>query len=169
MPEPEETPAHQGGHVHPSVRFEHRDASLPAILVIMASALAFAALTFAIVWFFFLGYGRQLDVARQSKFPLAPTPSTALPPEPRLEELDRLRGKTTADEYARQKSKLAVLNSYGKTDEAGYVHIPIETAMKQVAGKLPVRKQQPKGARHDLGLVDAGESNSGRLFREEPR
>jgi hypothetical protein len=167
MLEPEEIPARTGGHVHPSVRFEQTDASLPAILVIMASALAFAVVTFAVVWFFFLGYARQLDTARKSKFPLAPIPSTALPPEPRLEELDRLEGNAVANVYARQRAKEARLKRYGKTDEAGYVYIPIETAIKHLADKLPVRKEQPKGPRRDLGLVGAGEPNSGRLFRED--
>ncbi len=41
--------------------------------------------------------------------------------------------------------------------------------MKQLAGRLPVRETQPAGPRHDLGLIDAGAPNSGRLFRKEPR
>ena len=166
---PEETRESNGRLEHPSVRFEKSDASLPAILTIMACAIAFAGLIHLVVWFFFMGYSRQLDVARKSQFPLAPAPSTELPREPRLEQLDRLEGKAVVDVYAQQKSKETALRSYGKTNEAGYVHIPIDTAMKHVAGKLPVRKDQPAGPRHDLGLVDAGESNSGRLFNKEPR
>lgn len=166
---PEEIHESNGQLEHPSVHSEKSDASLPAILTIMASAIAFAALIHVVVWVFFMNYGRQLDVARKSQFPLAPTPSKTLPPEPRLEELDRLEGNAVANIYVRQKSKEKVLNSYGKTDEAGYVHVPIDAAMQHLAGKLPVRKEQPPVPHHDLGLVDSGASNSGRLFRKETR
>jgi hypothetical protein len=166
---PEHTHESEGRLEHPSVRFEKTDASLPAILTIMGCAIVLAILMHVILWVFFTSYGRQLDVARKSEFPLAPTPSTALPPEPRLEQLDRLEGNAVVDVYARQRDKEAALKSYGKSEEAGYVHIPIETAMQHFASKLPVRKHQPAGPHRDLGLVDAGESNSGRLLRKEPR
>jgi hypothetical protein len=166
---PEETRETNGRLEHPSVRFEKTDASLPAILTIMVCSLLFAGLIHLVVWFYFMGYSRQLAVARQSQFPLAPTPSTTLPPEPRLEQLDRLKGDAAVNVFARQKAKEAVLRRYDKADEAGYVRIPIDTAMKHMAGKLPVRKDQPKGPHRDLGLVDAGEPNSGRELRKEPR
>jgi hypothetical protein len=166
---PEHPHEADGRFEHSSVRFEKSDASLPAILTIMGCAIVLAMLMHALLWVFFTSYGRQLDVARTSEFPLAPTPSTALPPEPRLEQLDRLKGDAVVDVYARQRDKEVALKSYGKTEEVGYVHIPIETAMQHFAGKLPVRKEQPAGPRRDLGLVDAGEPNSGRLLRKEAR
>ena len=36
-----------------------------------------------------------------------------------------------------------MLNSYGPTEEKGFVHIPIQQAIEAVADKLPVRKQPP--------------------------
>ena len=39
-----------------------------------------------------------------------------------------------------------------------------------LANKLPARPEPPASQRRrENGLVDAGESNSGRMFREEPR
>jgi hypothetical protein len=160
---------HPDGHLeHPSVRYEKTDASLRAVLTIIGCAIALGILIFVLVYQFFIGYEGQLAVERKSQYPLAPTPSTALPSAPRLDQLDRLEGKPAVNVYARQKAKEDRLRGYGNTDEAGYVHIPIDEAMKHLADRLPVRKQEPAGPRHDLGLVNAGEPNSGRMFRKEP-
>jgi hypothetical protein len=52
--------------------------------------------------------------------------------------------------------------------DKGVVRIPIGRAMALL--KLSVRQEPPAGQqRRDNGLVDAGESNSGRMFREKPR
>lgn len=56
--------------------------------------------------------------------------------------------------------------------ENGFVRIPIEQAMAWVVrtDKLPARQQPPASERRkENGLLDAGESNSGRMFRKEPR
>ena len=61
------------------------------------------------------------------------------------------------------------LNRYGASEEKGFVHIPIQEAIKATAGKLPIRKQQPSEAVKDNGLIDAGQSNSGRMFKGESK
>ena len=64
--------------------------------------------------------------------------------------------------------KNQTLYSYGPTHDEDYVHVPIDEAMKQLANKLPVREApSAEQARREGGLVDAGESNSGRMFRKK--
>ena len=102
--------------------------------------------------------------------PAASQPSTALPAEPRLEQIDRQEGMESANAYEIEASKLATLNSYGPTGEEGFVHIPIGRALELLEGKLPARKEPSAEQRkRQNGLVDGGGPNSGRLFREEPR
>ena len=63
----------------------------------------------------------------------------------------------------------AVLSSTAIPDQ-GFVRIPIDQAMALLENKLPARQEPPAGqSRRQNGLVDAGESNSGRMFREKPR
>jgi hypothetical protein len=92
--------------------------------------------------------------------------STQLPPEPRLEQLDRMAGNTENSDVSKSlAAKEKVLNSFGPTTEKGFVHIPIQQAMKAVAGKLPARKEPQPPTVANQGLLEAGESNSGRMFR----
>ncbi len=68
--------------------------------------------------------------------------------------------------YERQASREEILNSYGPTTEEGFVHIPIERAMKMLENKLPARAEPPADqTRRSDGLVDSGEPNSGGIFR----
>ena len=54
--------------------------------------------------------------------------------------------------------------------EKGFVRIRIDRAMAILENKLLSRQEPPASQRRKAnGLVDAGESNSGRMFREEPR
>jgi hypothetical protein len=152
------------------VRFEPTDASFKAVLWILLGAVVFAAVMFPVVLWFFYDFRRYQADIKKSPFPLAAAPSTALPPEPRLEQLDRASGVETPNVYARQEAREGVLNSYGPTGEEGFVHVPIERAMRQLENKLPARAgPPPEQARRGAGLVDAGEPNSGRMFREKPR
>jgi hypothetical protein len=161
---------HPDGRIeHPSVRYEKTDASLRDILVLMACAVVLGIAIYLVVWQFFIHYSDHLAEKGKSSFPLAPAPATALPREPRLEQLDRLSGEDASNVYVRLKAKEDALRRYGGSEEIGYVHVPIEKAIDYFANRLPVRKQEADGPRHDLGLVDGGESNSGRLFRKEPR
>ncbi len=166
---PDDVPHPDGRLKHPEIRYETKDANFRWILGLIVAALVLAALIHLTILGFFYRYREHLDTKRQSPFPLAATPSGELPPEPRLEQVDRLEGITRADFYVREKSKLSVLDSYGRTEVEGFVHIPVDQAMRILAGKLPVRQAEKAGERHDLGLVDFGEPNSGRVFRRNPR
>lgn len=154
---------------HPWIGFETRDARFSVIIVIMAVIACFAAAQFYVVLCFYRHQVKQQAEAKKSPYPLAPAPSAQAPLEPRLEQIDRLKGIARENVYRRELVKEAVLHSYGDTSDEGFVHIPIEQAMQLVAGKLKVRADQPAAPHHDRGLVDGGESNSGRLFRGAPR
>jgi hypothetical protein len=161
---------HPDGRIeHPSVRYERTDADLRPILMLLIGAIVFAAASSVVLLVFFHEYRNYQNDIKKSPYPLAPTPSTSLPPQPRLEQVDRVTGYENPDAYEKQASSEKVLSSYGPTGEAGFVHIPIGQAMKLVEKELAARKQQPaEQRRRDGGLVDAGEPNSGRLFREKP-
>ncbi len=163
---------HQGdGQMeHPAVRYERTDASFWGIVIVILAALGFAAIVHYAILMYYRGYERQLSYTKKSPFPLAPSPSTALPREPRLEQIDRLAGIERPDVYQREWNKLEILNSYGNSSEEGYLHIPIDRAMDLLAKKLPHREAPTKEQqRRSSGLMDAGESNSGQMLRRGPR
>jgi hypothetical protein len=155
---------------NPSVRHEKSDASFAWILGIVLGAAAFGAIIYGVVLWFFHDYqGYQAEI-KKSPFPLARTPSTALPAEPRLEPLDRARGVESSNVFERQETKEKRLAGVGPTREKGFVHIPIDRAMKYLAGKLKGRKKPPAGiGDRDNGLVGGGEPNSGRKLRGASR
>jgi hypothetical protein len=159
-----------GQPTHPSVRYERTDANFRWILIIILGAMGFAAL---VHYTLLVYYGDQLHAqatVKKSPFPLAPSPSTALPREPRLEQLDRLAGVETPNVYERETARLDILNSYGPTSEEGFIRIPIDKAMGLLADKLPHREApSAEQQRRSSGLVDSGESNSGHMFRGRPR
>jgi hypothetical protein len=130
---------------HASVNYERTDASFRWVLGLLLAAGALAVIIYLAILGLFVDYRSQLDEERRSRYPLAPGPRTELPPEPRLEQLDRKEGISPGQ--SRQKAQWEQLHRYGETGEAGFVHIPIERAMKLVAGKLPVRKEKKEGAR----------------------
>jgi hypothetical protein len=162
----EETHTPAGTPENPSVRYEPTDASFRWIMGIVLGAIVFAALMqLAITGFFRMSRAHQ-DSMKASHFPLAATPSTSMPPEPRLEQLNRLEGLGShPDAKAANESEL---HSFGPSERPGYVRIPIERAVDLIPERLPVRKDQPSDdqLRHQNGLVgNGGESNSGRMFR----
>jgi hypothetical protein len=111
----------------------------------------------------------RLAEERKSRFPLAQSPSEDLPPPPRVEQLDRLEGYRRSNVARREGINLEELSRYGQTDEKGFVQVPIDQAIRHLAGRLPARKEQAEREPRDNGLVDGGEPNSGRLFnRRKP-
>jgi hypothetical protein len=160
---------HEGGgeYRHPSVSYEPRDAPFRWILVVAIGFLCLLAGLFAAIHAYFRADMTHLSVRRQSDFPLAEHPSTALPVGPRLEQIDRIAGISRPNVFLRQLAKEAQLSRYGRTEEKGFVHIPIGRAMQLLAGHLPVRANRSSGGK-DNGLVDFGASNSGRMFRGAP-
>jgi hypothetical protein len=154
---------------HPEVRTEKTDANFRWIVGLLIVSLVLAGVVHYVILVYFLDYRRYQDDIKQSPFPLAAQPSEALPREPRLEQVDRMAGITRPDVYRREAAKEEILRSVGDTNEPGYVHIPIDDAMDQLAKKLPARAAPPAdAAARDRGLLDAGESNSGRVRQRGP-
>jgi hypothetical protein len=165
-------PAHHGdGHLeNPTVRFEPRDVDVGWVLLVLVVALILGVIVLAGVLQLFYEYRAYHARIKASPFPLAPTPSMDLPPEPRLEMLDLMEGIQRPNVYLRELTKEEVLNSIGPTSEEGFVHIPIDRAMSLLADKLPARAEPPPDQqKRGGGLLDAGEPNSGREFRRRPR
>ncbi len=153
-----------------SVRHERTDASFGWVIGLIVGSIGLAALTFWVLLVLVHRYQNYQAAIKRSSYPLAPSPQEALPPEPRLEQLDRLQGIERPNVHERQASKEEILGSYGSTPKEGFIHIPIDRAMRLLENKLPVRKEPPAGdRRRENGLVNGGESNSGRMFREKPR
>jgi hypothetical protein len=152
------------------VKYEHSDASFRWIFTIILGTVVFAGVVEVAILGFFNHFAAYEADIKKSPYPLAPSPATALPREPRLEQLDRVARVETPNVYEREASKLQVLNSYGHTQDKDYVHIPIEQAMKLLENQLPARPEPSAAQRkRSNGLVDAGESNSGRVFKGEPK
>jgi hypothetical protein len=157
MPSPEPS--------RPDVRFEPRDVRFRWVLILSVVGCGVGAGIFFLVRGI---YWATLETRFDGQ-PAAQTssevPTSQLPPEPRLELLDRLE-KTPASNVAKwERGEEKALETYGPTDDKGFVRIPLKRAMEVLAGHLPVRKEADRPKFKDRGLVDAGESNSGRMFR----
>jgi hypothetical protein len=169
-PRPPEELAHPNGRVeHPEVRHETSDINFRWIAGILVGAVILGVIVQFSVWLFFRDYRRYQSDIKKSPYPLAATPSEALPAEPRLEQLERLSGVEKANVFKTEAARLSFLNSYGATPDRGYVHIPIDRAMKLVEKQLASRPEKRAGDKRANGLVDAGEPNSGRMFRGKPK
>jgi hypothetical protein len=157
---------------HPSVRHEPSDANFGWIMVILSIALFVGLIAYLLLWGFLVDYRTYQDSIKKSPYPLAPNQSTALPPQPRLEELERATYSDAENVFRRQEVRETTLNEYGRTGEKNFVRIPIEQAMRSLAGKgLPAREvpssdEWKEQKRRSSGLVNGGESSSGRMFRE---
>jgi hypothetical protein len=152
---------------HPTVRYEHRDVRFPAVALVIVFAIICGAADFYAVWTIFQDRERDLHEQNVSRYLLDAESDRVLPVAPRLEQLDRLEGSRGDASNRQELSQEQLLATYDSTPEEGYIRIPIERAMDLVSGKLRSRSQgRPTGK--DSGLVDAGESNSGRMLREPP-
>lgn len=154
-----------GQPTHPEVRHEPRDVSLGAIVLILICAGFCGVVVLVLVYGHFARLRDDFAVDRKTRYPLHADRAPMLPPEPRLQSIDRLEKIDIPNVAARLKAKEAVLHSYGSASEKGYVRVPVERAMDALAGKLPARRGPSDPRTH--GLVDFGEPNSGRLFRKE--
>jgi hypothetical protein len=155
------------GLEHASIAYERGDVRARWVVIASIAFVFLAAGIFVGVYAFFRADTDRLAIRRESEFPLAEHPSTVLPANPRLEQVDRLAGIASENVYIQQQASENQLNRYGDSKEKGYVHIPISRAMQLLADHLPVRKQT-QGVAKDNGLVDSGASNSGRMLRGAP-
>jgi hypothetical protein len=131
---------HPDGRIeHPSVHHEPTDVDFRWILgTVIAAGILGIVIHYVILAYFEHTRG-VLAETRKSRYPLAAKPNWSLPPEPRLEQLDRLAGISSSEAFLRQKAKLEHLRSLGPVDEQGFVHIPIDRAIGLLANKLPSR------------------------------
>lgn len=149
-----------------SVHFDRSEPSLLGVIgVLLAIAITFG-LTGLVAWWFVESYmtPAEADVAHSSYT----TPSGPLPKEPRLEPLDRYKSDMEGDVFARERTMENTLHSYGTTSDHGFVHIPIDKAIKIVITKLPSQPRSSPNVFKSYGLVEGGESNSGRAYQEAP-
>ncbi len=162
-------PALEAEGRHPNVGYEPRDVRFRFVLITILVAICIGVAQFYWIWQWFRDAEDQ-RAASISTDRLVAQPGMKLPPEPRLEQLDRIAGIETPDIRHQDAPKEQQLATYGITDEPGYIHIPIDRAMELVIDQLPVRKQSAElDAIKDRGLLDSGESNAGRMFREASR
>ena len=157
---------------HPGVHYEEKDVRFGCILALLIVAGCVLVVLFSTVWQLFRAEQRSQAENKESLYPLAPASSPPLPPEPRLEQIDRMPPRPAESEAERLAEMERLLHTSGPTAEKGFVHIPIEEAMKKIVDRLPVRKEPPgsdtdRGT--DRGLLDSGASNSGRMFRGGPQ
>lgn len=159
---------HPDGRIeHPAVRYEPQDVRFRGILGLMAVACCVLVVLSYLVWRFFWYQQGVQETIKESPYSSAPRLSAKPPPEPRLEQIDRMAGVESPDVNERLAAKERALDSYGPTEDKEFVHIPIQQAIKVTAGKLPVRVLSRHEATKDSGLMDAGESNSGQMFRRQ--
>jgi hypothetical protein len=167
-----------GAAENPSVKYERTDADHRWVLGILLAGLVLALIIISAVSWFFNALERYQARSKESPYPLAPGPTTGLPEEPRLEQIQRIPppaglGPRPSSLIPHSSAKIpdeVHLASYGPTDEKGFIYIPIERAMELVAKKLPSRPaSSSEDTKRQNGLVDDGGPNSGRMFRKEPR
>jgi hypothetical protein len=159
----------EGRLENPTVRYERTDANHRWIIGLLGTAVVIGLLIQGGLWLYFVHYRDYQAEVKKSRFPLAPAPAAPLPPEPRLEQVDRISGlkSPNADEIVAPRD--TDLNTYGPTAGEGFVRIPIDRALQLLDNKLPARAEAPHDHGKGNGLVDAGESNSGRMFRRSAR
>jgi hypothetical protein len=152
---------------HPHVRFERTDISFRGVMAVIVAAACAVSLQLYLTMKFYRHDEARQQAAKQTAFPLAADRKAALPVEPRLEQLDRLAGDESPDARRRRATEEAKLHAYGDTDEADFVHVPIDWAISQAAERLPSKATKVETPAKDRGLLDSGEPNSGRLLRGE--
>ena len=151
--------------VRPENRYEETDASFRGVTIVAIAGCVIGAAVFVAVRGFYWAALESQPPARATTFTAPENPTEQLPPEPRLELLDRQQ-KTPASNVSRwEQGEEKALETYGTSDEKGFVRIPLKEAMQIVVGQLPSRKPADQPKYPDRGLIDAGESNSGRMFR----
>jgi hypothetical protein len=127
--------------------YESSDISVRPLIVFGISALILAILIHLLLYGLFV---RFENIESRADIPRSAIPSAQLnPPEPRLQGIpqyhENLPGRDMA---AMREAETKILTSYGKTNEKGFVRIPIERAMQLVIEKgLPEEKGGNDGAK----------------------
>ena len=148
-------------------RHEPRDVDIRGLLISAGVLAAAVTIAFLAAWWGF-DYLSARDKGKPSAFPLAAQERDRLPPEPRLEEIDRLEAKKLdvppSELRAAQQSRL---EAYGWVDEkAGVARIPISRAMKIIVDNslLPARPDEAGDRKLERERPRPSAANSGRAF-----
>jgi hypothetical protein len=153
--------------LHDEVRFEDAEVGVFKIVAVLAGiALVFVGVGLVSWWMLNLNTKDARHAAPGSDYSV---PTESLPAGPRLEPLDRTSATAAADDFASQLAMENELHGYGTTSEKGFVHIPIERAMKLAIEAMPARKEAAQLPAKSFGLSGGGESNSGRVYSEGPK
>jgi hypothetical protein len=163
---------------HPDAPYEEKDLHVGPILALLVATACVFATMFAVDWYFFHAQKRSEAQKKKSPYPFATRATSSLPQAPRLDQIDRMEeqpGQRYADQLAEMERQL---HASGPADEKGFVHIPIERAMKEIVKQLPLRKGPPaqafpkEAAPQRPGWqekpVHPGDSNSGRMLPGTP-
>ena len=151
-------------------RHEAQDVDARGICIAAGVLAVTVAVVFvAVRWTFdFLGARHR---SKPSEFPLAAEEHGRLPPEPRLEEIDRLEARSAEKQSGQEvTSESHRLDSYGWVDrKSGIVRIPIDRAMKIIAENhlLPARPVEATGPKAEREQPRPSAANSGRVVGRE--
>lgn len=152
-------------------RHEPRDVSVPGLLISAGGLVVAVVFAFLVSWWAFDYFSARGRVGKPSAFPLAAQERGRLPPEPRLEEIDRLEGKKVGvhptESHAEQQRQI---ETYGWVDEkAGVVRIPVSRAMSIIVDNnlLPARPDEERDRIPERETRRPGSANSGRTIGGE--
>ena len=125
---------------HGAVRTEPTDVNVRGILLVGAGLIVVGVIVQLAGYWTFEALRDRVRPGKESRFPLA-AQRERLPPEPRLEQIDRMKleleGEPAARIYAAEEQRL---ERYGWVDEKRQiVHMPIERAMKIIAAEKRLR------------------------------
>jgi hypothetical protein len=127
----------------PPLRHEERDIDVRSVYAVGGALVVVAVVVHLAAWWIFDALNKSEREDKRSAFPLAAKESGGLPPEPRLQEINRLAGNA-GPLYAAEQRRL---ETYGWVDEKeSIVHIPIDRAMKLIVEekRLPSRPPAEK-------------------------
>jgi hypothetical protein len=150
--------------LHEEIRYEDPDISVTGVVAVLAGiAIVFAGVIGIAYWFLRTSEARADRSANASVYRV---PRDARPAPPRLEPLNF--NETESGVFAKQLAMEDSLHRYGDSAESGFVHIPIERAMKLIVPTIRVRPVAAQPPVKSFGLIGDGEANSGRLYSEAP-
>jgi hypothetical protein len=186
LPIPPEPYLVNGAPRNPDVARERTDVDTRAVLWFVGGLGVSLVVVMLALWAMFTLLFDQEKAAKKSRLPLAveqregQSPEQRLPPAPRLEgvvpsgqdievgriltnvartehSVGRVRPGAAEDLYRPQELRLS---TYGWVEPEKVAHIPIEAAIKRLAGKLPARKDGKPG---DERSGQPGQTSSGRV------
>jgi hypothetical protein len=160
-PAPSTTP-----YGHAEVGFDKSEVSVFGVnMVLIAIAIVFAGAVLVGGAILAIRKAPQREVSTSNSYSLPVEPK---PAQPRLDPLD-FETANVPNVFAAQLERERELQRYGNTTEEGFVHIPIDIAMRIAPLSKIMHNGQGKPPDKAFGLVGGGEANSGRFYSEAPQ